>query len=292
METRELRYFVAVAEELHFARAAARVGIEQSPLSKAITEMERHLGVRLFVRTRRSTQLTFAGETLLKDARQILQGIEHAQRNVMAAASGRRGWLRIAVCDGLAHPRIAQLVARSRHEDPEIDIQLMHMPMRVQLRELRLGHVDVGFVLSPSEDPQLRTVPLWSDAVAVIMHPGHPLSGQLSIEEIGADAGKVMVLGERSLAAADPTEGWLSSAKIRPDGIERIASVELLFTLVAAGCGIGVISAALAALISRPDLVTRPLHLRGAEVTTFLLRRCDISSALLDRFTERARALL
>jgi DNA-binding transcriptional LysR family regulator len=63
METRELRYFVAVAEELHFARAAARVGIEQSPLSKAITEMERRLSVRLFVRTRRSTQLTYVGET-------------------------------------------------------------------------------------------------------------------------------------------------------------------------------------------------------------------------------------
>src|SRR6266700_8224129 len=72
METRELRYFVAVAEELHFARAAARVGIEQSPLSKAITEMERHLGVRLFVRTRRSTQLTGVGEMLLEDARRIL----------------------------------------------------------------------------------------------------------------------------------------------------------------------------------------------------------------------------
>ncbi len=68
METRELRYFVAVAEELHFARAAARVGIEQSPLSKAVTEMERHLGVRLFVRTRRSTQVTYVAEVLVPDA--------------------------------------------------------------------------------------------------------------------------------------------------------------------------------------------------------------------------------
>src|SRR5882672_7942008 len=96
METRELRYFVAVAEELHFARAAARVGIEQSPLSKAITEMERHLGVRLFVRTRRSTQLTYVGETLLSDARRILAQVDQAQRNMKAAASGRRGRLRIA----------------------------------------------------------------------------------------------------------------------------------------------------------------------------------------------------
>jgi DNA-binding transcriptional LysR family regulator len=90
METRELRYFVAVAEELHFARAAARVGIEQLPLSKAITEMERHLGVRLFVRTRRSTRLTFIGETLLPDARRILAAVDQARRNIRGAALGRR----------------------------------------------------------------------------------------------------------------------------------------------------------------------------------------------------------
>ena len=86
METRELRYFVAVAEELHFARAAARVGIEQSPLSKAITEMERHLGVRLFVRTSRSTQLTYVGETLLPVARRILAEVDQARGSILAAA--------------------------------------------------------------------------------------------------------------------------------------------------------------------------------------------------------------
>jgi DNA-binding transcriptional LysR family regulator len=86
MELRLLRYFIAVAEELHFGRAAARVGIEQSPLSKAITDMERRLGVRLFIRTRRSTQLTYVGETLLPDARRILVEVDQAHRNIKAAA--------------------------------------------------------------------------------------------------------------------------------------------------------------------------------------------------------------
>jgi DNA-binding transcriptional LysR family regulator len=118
METRELRYFVALAEELHFGRAAARVCIEQSPLSKAITEMERNLGVKLFVRTRRSTQLTYAGETLLQDARQILSAVDQARDNIRRVATGRRGRLRIAVCDGLAQGRIAKLVAESVNAPP------------------------------------------------------------------------------------------------------------------------------------------------------------------------------
>src|ERR1700721_769368 len=101
METRELRYFVAVAEELHFARAAARVGIEQSPLSKAITHMERRLGVRLFIRTRRSTQLTAAGETLLLDARRILAEVDAAQRRLSAVAAGHRGRLRVGLGEDL-----------------------------------------------------------------------------------------------------------------------------------------------------------------------------------------------
>lgn len=114
MEIRELRYFVVLAEELHFARAAARVGIEQSPLSKAISELERHLGVRLFIRTRRSTTLTCAGELLLHDARRILAQVDQACLNIAAAASGRSGRLRIAVCDGLAYPRIARVLAENK----------------------------------------------------------------------------------------------------------------------------------------------------------------------------------
>ena len=180
---RLLRYFIAVAEELHFGRAAARVGIEQSPLSKAITDMERRLGVRLFIRTRRSTQLTYVGETLLPDARRILVEVDQAHRNIKAAALGRRGRLRVAIGDGLADPRIAALFARSRDEDSEIDIQIMHSPWSAQLHGLRSGVLDVGFTLCPSDDRDLRSVPLWKDPAALIMCLDHPLATQPSIRQ-------------------------------------------------------------------------------------------------------------
>jgi DNA-binding transcriptional LysR family regulator len=288
METRELRYFVAVAEELHFARAAARVGIEQSPLSKAITEMERHLGVRLFVRTRRSTRLTYVGETLLEDARRILAEIAQARRNIRAAASGHRGRLRIAICDGLADPRIARLLAQSRGEDPEVDIQVIHIPLPVQLRELRSGALDVGFALSPSDDRDLRSVPLWKDAAVLVLRPDHPLSAQPSVGQIDSDTGALILLGERFFAGTEPIDAWLLSSPQTAKSIEYVSSMELLLTLVAAGYGAGLISAVQAETIRRSDLVMRPLHIRGAIITTYLLHRHDDPSSLVTRFTARA----
>ena len=289
MELRQLRYFIAVAEELHFARAAARVGIEQSPLSKAITEMERHLGVRLFVRTRRSTQLTFAGETLLPDARRIMAQVDQAQRNLKAAASGRRGRLRIAICDGLAHPRIARLLAQSREETPGVDIHIMHNALPVQLGQLYSGLLDVAFSLSPRDDQQLQSVPLWRDAAVLVMRPDNSLSAETNVGQIDVGTGRLFLLGEHPAGAAEPIEEWLLSAEHSPESIEYVASVELLLTLIAAGYGVGLISLAQAETMRRPDLIMRPLSIRGATITTFLIRRREDPSSAVARFTELAQ---
>ena len=291
MELRHLRYFIAVAEELHFARAAARVGIEQSPLSKAISEMERHLGVRLFVRTRRSTQLTYVGETLLPDARRILAHVDQAHRNLKAAASGHRGRLRIAICDGLAHPRIAKLLAQSRAEDPEVDVQIMHSALPVQLSQLCSGVLDIAFSLSPRNDQQLKSVPLWKDPAALVMRPDHSLTAQAIVRQIDADTGPLILLGERLLLTMEPIDEWLLSSEQQPESIEYVVSIELLLTLVAAGYGVGLISVAQAETIRRPDLVIRPLSVRGATITTFLIRRREDPSSVVARFTERAQKM-
>jgi len=289
MELRQLRYFIAVAEELHFARAAARVDIEQSPLSKAITEMERHLGVRLFVRTRRSTQLTFAGETLLPDARRIMAQVDQAQRNLKAAASGRRGRLRIAICDGLAHPRIAKLLALSREEAPEVDIQIMHDALPVHLGQLYSGLLDVAFSLSPRDDQQLQSVPLWRDAAVLVMRPDNSLSAETNVGQIDVGTGRLFLLGEHPAAGAEPIEEWLLSAEHSPESIEYVTSVELLLTLIAAGYGVGLISLAQAETMRCPDLIMRPLSIRGAAITTFLIRRREDPSSAVARFTELAQ---
>lgn len=105
MEFRHMRRFLAVAEELHFARAAERLHIEQSPLSRAIKELESDLGVQLFERTTRSTRLTWAGQVFLEDVRRVFAALDQARINVKAAANGYHGTLRIAVSDGIVPSR-------------------------------------------------------------------------------------------------------------------------------------------------------------------------------------------
>jgi DNA-binding transcriptional LysR family regulator len=277
METRQLRYFVALAEELHFARAAARVGIEQAPLSKAISNLEQRLGVQLFLRTRRSTTLTAVGDMLLQDARRILAEIDRAHRNITSAASGRQGRIRVALCDGLAHPRIAGLLAQVRQDDPNVDIELTHHPTPDQLRGLHSGTIDIGFSLTESSDLNLRCLPLWQDPLVIIVRPDNPMAALKCVEEIDPQTRGLIVLGTAIAPAA----------KMRKP-IEHVASTELLLTLVATGHGAGLLSAAQAQTIHRPDLVVRPLHPTGPRVTTFLLQRSSGASEVVARFTERA----
>ncbi len=116
MEIRHLRSFIAVAEELHFARAAERLPIEQSPLSRTIKELEYDLSARLFERTARGTQLTWAGQVFLEDLRRVFATLEQAKINVKNAANGYPGMSRVAVSDGIAPSRMAALLARCRAE--------------------------------------------------------------------------------------------------------------------------------------------------------------------------------
>ena len=116
MEFRLLRYFVAVAEELHFARAAERLGVEQSPVSRAMRNLEATLGVQLFDRSANQTRLTWAGQVFLGESRRVLATVEQAVSAAKAAAQGYQGYLRIAICDSLAQPQIATLMATAPRE--------------------------------------------------------------------------------------------------------------------------------------------------------------------------------
>ena len=118
MELRHLRYFLAVAEELHFARAAERLHIDQSPLSRAIKELEEELGASLFVRTTRSTQVTRAGRLFQEHVPRVFAAMEQARDSVRSAASGFHGQLRIALSDGITPSRLPALLAQCREEDP------------------------------------------------------------------------------------------------------------------------------------------------------------------------------
>ena len=144
MELRHLRCFVAVAEELHFARAAERLHIEQSPLSRAIKELEEELGVMLFARTTRSTRLTHAGTLFLEHVRRVFAALEQARESVKAAANGFHGQLRVALSDGITPSRLPTLLALSWQEEPDVELRLFEVSLSQQIKGLHGDLYDLG----------------------------------------------------------------------------------------------------------------------------------------------------
>lgn len=259
-DLQQLEYFIALAEELHFARAAERLGINQSPLSKSITLMERRVGVRLFDRTRRRTVLTPAGRALLPHARRILDEVDGARCALAVSVAGRMDRLCIAVSSTMADPRIGKLLAQNLCEDPQVDLAVMELTLAEQLSRIEARRVDVGFILSASDlpvetDSGIDSIVLWRDPLVLVMRPDHPLA-QYSVVQSLEGVTEFVVAGESDLDCGPILDLIcnLTEAEYRVSH----ASIELLLTLVAAGKGVGCIGAAQAETISRSDVVFRP----------------------------------
>jgi|TARA_R110001592_G_scaffold65793_1_gene202096 DNA-binding transcriptional LysR family regulator len=288
MELRHLRCFLAVAEELHFARAAERLHIEQSPLSRAIKELEEDLGVRLFNRTTRSTRLTRAGQLFLDHVPRIFTALDQARGSVQAAAAGFHGQLRLALSDGITPPRLTALLAQCREEEPQVDIRLFEVPLGQQLRGLHEDLYDLGFAQSPEVGDGIVAMPAWSDPLVVAVPARHPL---LAYQRIPLDE----VL-RHPLVACDPQscEGHchqirriLRGADREPLVVEQVSSHDLMLTLVAAGYALALVGASHLAASRREEVVARPLAGRSQVLTTWLLRRDAEPSGTLRRFIER-----
>lgn len=288
MELRHLRCFLAVAEELHFARAAERLHIEQSPLSRAIKELEEGLGVRLFNRTTRSTRLTRAGQLFLKHVPRVFTALDQARGSVQAAAAGFHDQLRLALSDGITPPRLTALLAQCREEEPQVDIRLFEVPLGQQLRGLHEDLYDVGFAQSAEVGDGIVAEPAWSDPLVVAVPARHPL---LAYQRIPLDE----VL-RHPLVACDPLscEGHchqirriLRSADRKPLVVEQVSSHDLMLTLVAAGYALALVGASHLAASRREEVVARPLAGRSQVLTTWLLRRDAEPSETLRRFIGR-----
>jgi len=288
MDIRHLRYFVAVAEELHFARAAERLHIEQSPLSRAIKDLEYDLDVQLLKRTTRSTELTWAGQAFLDQARRVLSMVAHAKTIAKSAAQGYRGHLRVAVSDGLAQPHLTALLARCRDEEPDVEIRLFEMPFAQQLSGLRHDLLDAGFALASDVGANLLAKPVWTDAVAVVVPARHPLLAHKRIPL--AEALKyplVMCHPEAGSGCHRQIEAMLRSHSVDPTIADYATSLELMLTLVGAGYGIGFAISSQVALFQRDDIVVRPVAGRVPMLTTYLLYADREPSEALRHFMAR-----
>lgn len=291
LELRHLRCFVVLAEELHFTRAAERLHIEQSPLSRTIKELEDVLGVLLFDRDRRGTRLTQAGEVFLQDVRRVFATLELARENVKAVSSGYLGILRIAVTSGCIDPRLSTFLARCREEDPAVEIRLTEASLTDQLRGLRSGSFNLGFAFTAEVGDGIIAEPIWVDSVVAVVAARHPLlvDKQIPLEDLIRYP--LVVADPRLFGNCDCEVGQLlRDAAVKLD-VEYVASMDMMLTLVAAGYGVGFANAARMRVLNRPDIVMRPLAAQNVIHTTYLLRpESDPGTPAaisLDRFVAR-----
>lgn len=292
MELRHLRYFLAVAEELHFARAAERLHIEQSPLSRAIRELEEELGAQLFVRTSRSTRLTLAGKLLMENAPRVLLALDQARESVKAAANGFHGRLRVALSDGITPSRLPALLARCREEDPEIEIRLFEVPLAQQLSGLRDDLYDAGFSMADEVGDGIIIEPAWEDELMVAMPARHELLAhrRVPLDEVLQHP---LVLGDPAVCEghAKQIDRILRKQDREPLIEQYVATFDVMMTFVSAGLALGLAGAAHIASSRVPGVVGRPLAGKSPMLTTYLLRRDAEPSQALARFIERVEAL-
>ncbi|MFT3819548.1 MAG: LysR family transcriptional regulator [Rubrivivax sp.] len=290
MELRHLRYYVAVAEELHFVRAAERLHMEQSPLSRAIKDLEYDLGVRLLERTTRSTRMTWAGQVFLDEARRVLAAVDQARAAAKAAASGYHGHLRIALSDGIAQPRFAALLAQCREEEPDIEVRIFEMPFAQQVKGLHGDLLDAGFALASEVPEGLVAVPVWTDPIAVVLPVRHPLAAHKRVALADAlQHALVLCHPEAGSGCHEQIDAMLKAVDAQPKVADHATTLGVMLTMVGAGYGIGFAIASQVSVMNRPDVVVRPLAGRSLTLTTYLIRSEGEPSAQLSRFIERAK---
>jgi DNA-binding transcriptional LysR family regulator len=178
MDTRQMRYFVALAETLHFGQAAARMNMTQPPFSRQIANLERELGVRLVERNSRHVALTQAGERFLADSRAVLAQFEHACRDAQLVASGQKGELRLGFMMNAAHRVVPHIVSAYAHLWPDVRIVLAETTPADIERRLLYGELDAAITFAGRNFPQLKRVPIFTDRLCLIVPPSHRLAGR------------------------------------------------------------------------------------------------------------------
>ncbi len=240
MELRHLRYFVAVAEEQHFSRAAERLRVSQSPLSRQVKQLEDELGVALFEPEGRGVKLTSAGRVFLDGARATLLQAARAASDAQDAARGQIGVVRIAFEDGSAYSGLLpDIVSAFRSLHPRIKVQLLPMASSEQWRALRDGDVEIGYCYHPPDDADIQVMDIFRDRIAVVMPRAHPLAkkARLRVRDL-KDVPFVMSPREASPQLYDDVISAFRARGVTLNVQQESMDDEALLTLVASGQGL------------------------------------------------------
>jgi DNA-binding transcriptional LysR family regulator len=278
MELRHLRYFVTVAEELNFRRAAERLHLAQPALSAQIKNLEEELGVRLFDRTTRSVNLTQTGQVFLKEARGIIGAAANAEQLVKKAEHGLVGTLRVGVIAPATGPLLANVLRRFHQKFPGVQLSLSALSSAEQLRRLREGDLDAGLLRPPITSPELDSRFVEQAPQVLAVPAGHRLAKKRRLEWKDFNGeGLVMIHPDHQHSFYDPFLAACAKAGSRTHVAQYAQDVQIKLWLISAGFGIAPVTKTLRE-ISRPGVVFRSLP-PGVPLVQIVLawRRFDAS---------------
>ena len=286
MELRHLRYFTALAEELHFGRAADAVFIAQSTLSQQIQTFESELGVQLFERSSRGVKLTEVGRTFLPYARRVLREARRAESVARAARDGMTGLVRIAYIATAMRSGLPALIKAFRQRRPHGEIDLAEQTTGEQVTALREEETDIGFLFLPINERGLRVHSLFSAPMVAVLPADHRLAGrsQVPLPEL---QGEPHVIWARSEAPRihDAYVRACHEAGFTPRIIQEVQQGESFLGLVEAGLGISVAHAS-NAQVKRPGVQYAQIVEPTVSLTLGAAHRHNDASPLLLQFLD------
>lgn len=284
MEFRQLRYFVAVAEELNFSRAAKRLYISQQALSKQISDLEKELEIQLFDRTKYYVKLTEAGAVFLNESRQVLDRVKNAVQLSRRAARGEIGQIKISFVASALHSVLPKILRIFRENYPDVEIIMNEQCTHYQERSLLKNEIDLGFLYLPIEDKSFNIQPILEDNLVVVLPKKHPLANleKLSLKDLKNES---FILHPRNEGPVlyDRIISLCEAAGFVPKIVQEVSTSKTRIGWVAADLGISFVFASLQNLINS-EVVYKQINEVDISLKLALVWRKDNSSLVLQEF--------
>jgi DNA-binding transcriptional LysR family regulator len=240
MEIRQLRAFVAIAETKTFTAGAKRVHVTQAAISMQISQLEKEVGLPLFTRTPRQVILTEAGEVLLERARRILREHDAAIGQIAELAGAERGRLRIgSASSNFITGNLPKILSRLKKQFPNAEVSVTSGTSEALIDKILAGEIDVAFVSLPVESQHIQTECLFSDEIAAIAPPAHPLAKKKVISA-AALAGEKLILGEKGGNTRRRIDDFFVASGVKPNVVMELSRQSSINEMVKNGMGVGI----------------------------------------------------
>ena len=293
LELRHLKYFVTVADELHFGRAAERLGISQPPLSQQIHALETRLGAKLFERKGRGIVLSGAGSALLPRARAILTQTERAAESVARSQRGELGELHLGLMSsGPFTVVVPRVLARFRERLPDVRLLIHEMATVQQIEALEQGLIDVGVIRPEALPHGIKAMELFKDSLTVVMHASNPLAAKQGPVDIAELANEDFIFYQRHLGIRlyDEVIALCTRAGFSPRILYEVRELPTIIGLISGGFGVAVLPGSVQRMMVE-NVVYRPVKNMQAATAVWAIYRDDANDPMVHAFLDIAQFL-